>query len=98
MIDRASVLAVLSSQADDLRGRFAVRRLSIFGSVARAEAHDDSDVDLLVEFDHPVGLLTFAALKQHLEGVFRCTVDLVEPAAVHPALRQRIMAEAVDAF
>lgn len=98
MLDRSRVLSTLSSQADDLRGRFHVRRLSLFGSVARAAADEQSDVDLLVEFARPVGLLTFVALKQHLESIFRCRVDLVEPDAVHPALRSRILSEAVNAF
>jgi len=98
MLDRSSVLATLSTQAEELRRRFSVRQISIFGSVAREEADDRSDVDLLVEFDRPIGLLTFVALKQHLEAIFRCSVDLVEPDAVHPALRQRVLAEAVNAF
>ena len=80
-----------------LRARFGVRSLRLFGSIARGEATDASDIDLLVEFSRPVGLIHFAGLKLYLEDLFGSKVDLVTPDALHPELRKRILSEAIDA-
>ncbi len=74
-----------------------ISRLAVFGSVARGEADPGSDVDLLVEFDHAVGLLQFVHVKHRLEALLGRSVDLVTPDALHPALRSAILDEAVDA-
>jgi len=62
------------------RGELAtlgVRSLDMFGSVARGEAGPDSDVDLLVDFDKPIGLFHFFRVQRRLEEVLGCPVDLV---------------------
>ena len=56
---RDSVLKILAEHRDELHQRFGVKSLALFGSVARGEATETSDVDLLVEFEHPVGLFHF---------------------------------------
>lgn len=78
-------------------GDLGVRSLDLFGSVARGEARADSDVDLLVEFDHPIGLFHFFHVQQRLEAILGARVDLVMRDAVKPQLRERILAEAVRA-
>ena len=71
--------------------------LALFGSTVRNEAHERSDVDLLVEFDRAVGLFHFFTVQHRLEEILGVPkVDLVQKGAVHPALRQRIFAEAID--
>ncbi|MBI4881185.1 MAG: nucleotidyltransferase family protein [Planctomycetes bacterium] len=77
--------------------RLGVRSLAIFGSVARGEADASSDVDILVEFLEPVGLFRFLDVKDCLEAILGRRVDLAERAALKPALRERILSEAVDA-
>ena len=74
-----------------------VKTLSVFGSVARGDAGPDSDVDLLVEFERPFGLFKFVEVKAYLENILGCPVDLVSPDSLHPALRDKILAEAVRA-
>ncbi len=74
-----------------------VRSLDLFGSVARGEAGPDSDVDLLVDFDRPVGLFHFFRVQRRLEEILGCKVDLVMRDAVKRQLRDRIFAEAVRA-
>jgi predicted nucleotidyltransferase len=71
--------------------------LSVFGSSARDEARDDSDIDLLVEFGRPIGLLEFSRLRRELEAVLGRHVDLVTTAALRPQLRESILKEAVRA-
>lgn len=74
-----------------------IRSLSIFGSVARDEARAGSDVDLLVDFDRPVGLFHLFDVRERLETLLDCKVDLVTPGGLRPELRERVLAEAVRA-
>lgn len=78
-----------------LLGEFGVSRLSLFGSFARGEAREESDIDLLVEFKRPIGLFEFARLQRELGDRLGRPVELVTPAALKPQLRDRILAEAV---
>jgi hypothetical protein len=93
---RSKVLDILGSHAAEIR-EFGVRTLSIFGSVARDEAAEASDVDLLVEFDKPVGLFAFVRLRRYLEEILGVRVDLVTPDALREQLRERVLKEAVRA-
>jgi predicted nucleotidyltransferase len=74
-----------------------VKSLKFFGSVVRGEAGPDSDIDILVEFSRPVGLLAFARLKNRLSELLSRPVDLVTPEALKPLLRDRILSEAQNA-
>ncbi len=72
---RDNVLNLLKAHRMKLK-EFSVKSLTLFGSVARDEATPKSDVDLLVEFEKPVGLLTFIRLQRYLETILCCSVDL----------------------
>ena len=85
---------LLQHHQADLRQR-GVKSLAVFGSVARGEATTSSDIDLLVEFDCPVGLFEFIRLKLFLENLSGCKVDLVTEDALRPAMRASILKEAV---
>lgn len=97
MLNRQTVIQTLVNHRVQLQG-FAVKTLLLFGSVARDEAQADSDVDLLVEFDKPVGLFTFVELKEYLETILNCSVDLGTPQSLRPTLRDVVLREAVRAF
>lgn len=93
---RQEIIEVLRAHEEELRAR-GMRSLALFGSVARDEATDTSDVDLLVEFDRPTGLLGLIAMKRRIEEILQVEkVDLLTPGGLHPALKDRIMDEAVD--
>ncbi|MGB7413512.1 MAG: nucleotidyltransferase family protein [Thermosynechococcaceae cyanobacterium] len=77
---------------------FSVQSLILFGSVARDEARIDSDVDLLVEFDRPVGLFTFIRLKRYLEEILERSVDLGTPDSLKSYLQESVLREAIRAF
>lgn len=83
----------------DLLNDFSVAALYVFGSAVRGEEHSDSDVDILVEFapGARVGLFAFARLQRRLSELLGRRVDLVTRDALHPALRQTILSEAVRA-
>lgn len=87
-------LRLLSEHLPEIRRRFGVRELAIFGSVARDEARPGSDLDVLVEFAARPNFDDFFGLKLHLEEVWGARVDLAQPADLHPALRARIESEA----
>lgn len=92
------VLSKLRGENDTLR-RFAVRSLAVFGSVARGEARDGSDVDILVEFEPGArtGLFELVRLQRHLSALLGAPVDLVTPASLRPEMREVILREAVHA-
>jgi len=93
---RDQVLARLSDHRRDFE-RFKVASISVFGSVARDEALESSDVDVLVEFSEPVGLFHFVRLKRYLEELLGARVDLVTPGALKAQMRERILSEAIRA-
>lgn len=74
-----------------------IRSLALFGSFARDEAGPDSDIDLLVEFDHPVGLFHFVRMHRYLETLLGRKVDLATPDALKERLRERILRELIHA-
>ena len=93
---RQEILNRLREHREELRAR-GVGSVALFGSVARDDALDTSDVDLLVEFERPTGLLGLIGLKRRLEEILQVgKVDLLTPEGLHPALKERILAEAVD--
>jgi hypothetical protein len=96
-MDKERVLGLLNSHRDRL-DEFAVKALFLFGSVARGEATPESDVDLLVEFDRPVGLFTLLRLQSYLEELLGCSVDLGTPNSLRPHLRETVLKEAIRAF
>jgi len=71
--------------------------LRLFGSMVRGEARPDSDIDILVEFSKPIGLLAFVALKHRLTVLLGRPVDLVTTDALKPPLREGILHEAENA-
>ncbi len=94
---RQEVMDKLAADRAELR-RMGVRSLSLFGSLARDEATDRSDVDFLVEFDRPIGLFHFIRVQQYLQEVLGVPrVDLVMPEALHEELRDDILRDAIRA-
>ncbi len=74
--------------------RYGIFAVSVFGSVARGDAEEGSDLDLMVEMKLP-SLMRLAGFKMDVEDVMGCRVDVVEPEAIcHPILRERIFREA----
>ena len=77
----------------EIRERFGVRELAVFGSVARGDARETSDVDLIVDFDGPSTFDGYMGLKLFLEDSLGVGVDLVTRATIKPRLRARIESE-----
>ena len=92
---RDDIMAILSRRQKEIRA-LGVESLALFGSAARNEAGPESDVDLLVEFDRPMGIFGLLDIKYRLEEILDSKVDLVTRSGVHLALRDRIFAEAIN--
>ncbi len=82
----------IAAHRDELTSA-GVRRLGVYGSVARSEARQDSDVDVLVEFDQTPDLFELAALRERLAEILERPVDLATPQGLKPRLRDRILHE-----
>ena len=95
---REQALVMLRNNQDVMH-RFSVKSLYLFGSVARGESKEGSDVDILVEYepDARVGLFQFVRLRRELSSILGCEVDLATPDSLHKELRDDILKEAVHA-
>ena len=71
------------------------RNVRLFGSVARGEATESSDLDLLIEMEPERSLLDIVAIKQDLEELLGCKVDVVTEASISPYLIDKVLHEAV---
>ena len=78
-----------------LAERFGVKNIRIFGSVARREAGERSDIDLLVEFPPMATLITHAAFQRELSSLLGCPVDVASLHGLSDRVRQRVLQEAV---
>ena len=89
------LLRLKKKEIQQIARQNGARNLRVFGSVARGEAAEGSDLDLLVEMEPGRSLLDLVAIKQDLEELLACKVDVVTEAAVSPYLRERVLNEAV---
>ena len=94
---RQNILKILAEHSSEIESRFAVASLSLFGSAARDEATVKSDVDILVTFVQTPGIFSFLELKEYLENILQCSVDLVTRNALKKQFREQILQEALYA-
>ena len=76
-----------------LTKQFKVKEIGIFGSVVRGEDKETSDVDILVEFEEPIGLFKFLELEEYLSDLIGRKVDLVSKKALKPRIGKHILKE-----
>jgi predicted nucleotidyltransferase len=87
---RTEVLGVLRSLKDELRERYHVESIALFGSYAREEQGESSDIDVLVAFDASADLFDFVGLSQYLEEKPGRKVDVVPETALRPDIRSQV--------
>lgn len=95
MDERDKTVAALRDALPDLLRRWPIRSLALFGSMARGEASAASDLDILVEFERPIGLSSFLALEEELGALTGRRVDLVSRLALKPHISRHVLAEAM---
>ena len=91
----SEVITKLKDHRNFLVEEFGVKALFLFGSVARDEASKDSDVDLFVEFNNPIGLFEFISLKNELETLLGCQVDLGTRRSLKREIEEMIEGETI---
>lgn len=96
IMKRNNALALLRTIKPILAQQFGVTQLALFGSTARDEARDNSDLDILVSFDGPATSARYFGVQFNLEDQLGCTVDLVTEKALRPELRPFIEKEAIN--
>lgn len=96
-MNREQALDIIRNHLPKIRS-FGVNSIGIFGSFARNENNENSDLDILVSYgEDRLNLDSYMDLKFYLENLFQCKVDLVTESSVKPFLKERILQEVVYA-
>lgn len=93
MTEVEKIMKKLDENMPTLREKYRVKTLGIFGSYIRGEQKKKSDVDILVEFEKPLGLLEFVGLQLQLSELLGKKVDLVMKTALKPKIGKHILEE-----
>lgn len=83
MYNTQQILAILKKQKLNLEKKYPISELALFGSYARGDNHEKSDIDILVDFNGRIGI-EFISLAHELEDIFQAKVDLVSRKGIKP--------------
>lgn len=89
-MDLATIQKIVQKVVEQQHVTRSVKSVSIFGSAARGEMNQKSDIDLIIEFEQPVSLFDFIGVKLDFEDALKRKVDLLTPKSVHPLLKEEI--------
>jgi len=87
-------IEILRNHEQEIKRRFAVRRIGLFGSFVRGEETKESDIDILVEFEDPT-FRNFMNLAFYLEDIFSRRLDLLTPEGISHRIRPYVEKEVV---
>jgi hypothetical protein len=91
----SEIQTILRSHADELRSRYGITNLAIFGSVVRGEATEKSDVDILADIPLRLNLIDLMGVELYLSDLLGMNVDLIPRGEIRRELRETILAEAM---
>ncbi len=94
MLTKEEVIKILKKELPYLRAIFGVKRIGMFGSYSKGIQREDSDVDIIVEFEKPIGL-KFVELVEHIENILCKKVDILTPAWIK-SIRVKKVAEDIE--
>ena len=94
MLNKEQVIELLREQSAYLASEFGIRKIGLFGSFAKGQPSDKSDIDIVVEFERPIGL-RFIDLVEYLEKLFGRKVDVLTPAGVQ-GIRRKTVVESIS--
>lgn len=86
---------IIEANKERLRSNYSIKEIGIFGSFVRGSQNTKSDIDILVEFERPIGLFGFVRLKLELSDLLGCPVDLVMKTALKPRISRQILSEVI---
>jgi len=87
---------ILKSHKVKLKERYGVKEIGIFGSYARGEQTEKSDLDILVDFYELSDVFDLLRLERSLRRLLRCKVDVVRKQAIRKELRDRVLSEVIE--
>ncbi len=96
MLEVEKIMDKIRENIPYFKKKYGVKNFGVFGSYIRGEQNSKSDLDILVEFDKPIGLLGFVALERELGELVGKKVDLVVKTALKPRIGKRILEEVVN--
>jgi predicted nucleotidyltransferase len=94
-MDKHKILEQINSQNKILRDKYHVKTIGVFGSFARGDETENSDIDILVDFDLPIGFFDFIRLENDLSKILGKKVDLITKKAIKPAVKDNILREVI---
>ncbi|MBX3037055.1 MAG: nucleotidyltransferase family protein [Anaerolineales bacterium] len=94
-MNKQDVIAKLQELKPTITARYKVREISLFGSFARGEQLENSDIDLLTEFDDNADLFDLIGLGLYLEDIFKRSVDIVPKKSLRAELRETVLQQVV---
>ncbi len=77
----------------ELKEKYGLREIGVFGSYLKGDQHENSDIDMLVEVERPMGFVKFIKLENHLSQLLGIKVDLVTKKALKPYIGKQILQE-----
>ena len=95
MKDLKQIQSILSKHKDELRRKYNVKEIGVFGSYVRGEQKKSSDIDILVEFEESIGFFKFLEMEEHISKILGVKTDLVTKNALKPRIGQHILKEVV---
>lgn len=95
MKSKQEILTILKSNKPYLRKRFRVKELGLFGSFAREDNTDKSDIDILVDFYETPGLFEVIRLERFLSSILNGKVEVIRKPALRKEIRERVLNETI---
>lgn len=89
----SEIKKIIQQHKEDLKEKYAVKEIGIFGSCARGEQDESSDIDILVELEKPVGIVKFLKLEKYLSLLLEAKVEIVTKKALKPYIGRQILQE-----
>jgi len=94
-MSKEKIIKKLEAKLPVLKNQYPIKELGIFGSIARGDDTEKSDVDILVEFNGPIGFFKFIGLEQDLSKLLGKKVDLVTKQALKPIIKEDVLKEVI---
>lgn len=91
------IIKILKEHKEDIKKKYHVKEIALFGSYIRGEEKESSDIDILIDFipDARISLLDFIELEDYLSELLGIKVDLVDKQALKPRIGRHILSELI---
>lgn len=95
MTTKEEILKILEEELPLLRQKYGISKIGLFGSYSRGDQDAESDIDLIVQFERPIGFFKFVAIEEYLKEKLGGKVELVTEDALKQVIRPYVMKEVV---